>query len=108
MLSRDKRLNLNTSFRWVRGGRSAEDQFTKIFTRVGDNTQPLVGISTSAKVFKKAVDRNRARRLISRCIELFYNKIPNNLNIVILPKDKVLDAGLEDLYASLKSLVGVK
>ncbi len=47
---------------------------------------PRVGIAGSSKTFKKATERNRARRLASRAFETLYAKLPNTINIVALPK----------------------
>lgn len=107
MLSKDKRLNLKKDFKWVASGKKMETQYLKIFTRTGDNQSPRVGIANSSKVFKNATDRNRARRIVSAALESLYERLPNNINIVVLPKQGVIEVKsglvLLDLEETLKN-----
>jgi len=113
MLSKGKRLNLKTDFKWVaagspRGeaGKKTETRFAKLFIKTGDNTFPRIGIAVSSKSFKKANERNRARRLVSSVFEALYSSLPSSINIVVLPKSGVLEVKssevLQDLEAALK------
>lgn len=108
MLSKDKRLNLKTDFKWVAAGKSLDTKFLKLFIRLGDNSLPRVGIATSSKNFKKAHERNRARRVVSACFETIYSQLPERINIIALPKSNVLEVKsgdvLMDLEAGLKKL----
>lgn len=103
MLSKDKRLNLKTDFKWVASGKSLDTKFAKLFLRLGENQSPRVGIALSSKNFKKAVDRNRAKRLISSCFESLYNQLPANINIVALPKAEALTVKSGDILLELES-----
>ncbi len=103
MLSKDKRLNLKKDFKWVAsGGKSIDTKFTKLFVRIGDNSQAKVGIAVSAKNFKKANDRNRARRLASAAFESLYLSLPKNVNIVALPKAIVTGVKTGDVLLDLE------
>jgi ribonuclease P protein component len=101
MLPKDKRLNLKTDFKWVVSGKSLETKFIKLFSKVGQNQFPKIGIATSSKVFKRAVDRNRARRLTSSALEKLYPKLANNINIVALPKAAILGVKSDEVFKSL-------
>ncbi len=90
MLPKPQRLNLKKDFKWVASGKSLDTKFAKLFLRVGDNTSPRIGIASSSKTFKKATERNRARRLVSAAFESLYNKLPPTINIMVLPKAGVL------------------
>lgn len=90
MLPKSQRLNLKKDFKWVASGKPLDTKFAKLFLRVGENTFPRVGIASSSKTFKKANERNRARRLISAAFESLYNKLPPAINIVVFPKAGVL------------------
>lgn len=108
MLPRESRLNLKKDFRWVAAGQRAENGLAKIFFRFGDNPLPRIGIATSKANFKKAVERNRARRVISKGFEDLYNFLPPGLNIVILPKVDVLKLKSEGVTEVLKKSLAEK
>lgn len=105
MLPRKKRLNLKKDFSWVASGKKLGNETVKIFFRFGDNDQPKVGIATSKAVFKKASERNRARRLISKGFEALYNTLPEKINIVAMPKEDILKVDSEEVTRSLKELL---
>lgn len=65
---------------------------------------PLVGISLSKKYFQGAVERNKARRLVSRAIEVLYPNLPKGLNLIIMPKTKVLSASIDEIVGELKNV----
>ncbi len=90
MLPKTRRLNLKTDFKWVASGEKIETRFTKLFIKYGENTFPRIGIAVSSKIFKKATDRNRAKRLISQAIQTIYPQLPTSINIVALPKSGVI------------------
>lgn len=91
MLPTNQRLNLKKDFKWVAAGKKIDSKFAKLFIRVGDNQFPRIGIAVSSSIFKKATERNRARRVTSSAFEVLYQRLPNNINIVALPKRRVLE-----------------
>lgn len=91
MLSKDKRLNLKTDFKWAVSGKVIDTKFAKLYIRVGENTTARIGIASSSKTFKKATDRNRARRLISEAFQSTFSSLPPTINILALPKVGILD-----------------
>lgn len=107
MLPKQNRLNLKTDFKWVASGKKVDTKFLTLFIRMGDNEVSKVGIANSSKVFKKAHDRNRARRITASVFEVLYAKLPNNVNIVALPKAGIVEVKsvmvLLDLEESLKN-----
>ncbi|MCR4305559.1 MAG: ribonuclease P protein component, partial [Candidatus Daviesbacteria bacterium] len=90
MLSKDRRLNLKTDFKWVASGKKLETKYLKLFIKPGDNEIPRIGIAISGKTFKKAVERNRARRLTSSAFETLFPSLPKGINILVLPKAGVI------------------
>lgn len=106
MLPKHQRLNLKKDFKWVSSGQKIDTKYLKLFIKKGDNKQPRVGIATSSKSFKKAVYRNRAKRVVSAVFETLYSRLPPTINIVALPKagvDKVKSPDvLLDLEEKLK------
>lgn len=113
MLPKEKRLNLNKDFKWVASGTKIENNLVKLFyksssnpsTNSGQVNQPKIGISLSKKTFKKAVERNRARRLVSKSLENLYNKLPKGINIVVLPKEEVLKVSSDELTKSINEIL---
>ena len=105
MLPKSQRLNLKKDFKWVASGRKLETKYLKLFIKLGENEKPRIGIALSSKNFKKATDRNRAKRVTAQAFQSIYSTLPNNINIVALPKIGVLDVKsgevLSDLEATL-------
>lgn len=71
-------------FKRVAAGKKLEGKFLKLFI-LKTGLQPKVGIALSSQDFKKAYQRNRARRLISKAFETLYTFLPQ-ADIVALPK----------------------
>ena len=101
MLAKQFRLNLKKNFKWVATGKKLETKFLKLFVRVGDNQVAKVGIATSSKDLKKAHLRNRARRMASAAFESIYLSLPENINIVALPKTGILEVKSSDVLLDL-------
>lgn len=106
MLPKSQRLNLERDFKRAASGRKLETNLLKLFVKFGDNSLPKIGIAVSSKYFKKATERNRARRLLSQAFQSIYCKLPTTINIVALPKQRILEVKsaevLEDLERILK------
>lgn len=105
MLPSKRRLNLKKDFRWVAAGGKLGNNYLNLFFRFGDNSEPKVGITVSKNTFKKAVERNRARRLVSKGFEELYSQLPSGINIIAFPKEEVLGARSEEISRSLKELI---
>jgi ribonuclease P protein component len=102
MLQKSNRLNLKTDFKWIRMGKEINTRFCRMCIRLGDNTSARLGIASSSKTFPKAVDRNRARRVISAAFEVLYSDLPENLNILALPKLAILDVKSGDVLIEIE------
>lgn len=103
MLPKSKRLNLSKDFKWVISGKKLETKYLKLFVKMGDNQIPRIGIAVSGKSFKKATQRNRAKRVVSAAFEALYSSLPSTINIVALPKKEVLDVKSGDVLLDLES-----
>lgn len=97
MLSKPQRLNLKTEFRWVASGKTYTSKNFKFFYRKGENQEPKIGVSISSSQFKKAADRNKAKRVCFEISRIHYNQLPKNLNLVIMPRAQVLDLTQQEL-----------
>ncbi len=105
MLPKSKRLNLKTDFKRLISGKFIDSKYAKLYIKLENNEFPKVGIATSSKIFKKAVERNRARRLISSAIEPLYKKLPQNINILVLPKISILSVKSGDILLNLEEIL---
>lgn len=105
MLPRSNRLNLKTDFKWTAAGKRIDTKFVKLFLKLGDNSSPRLGIAVSGKIFKKAVERNRAKRVVSAVFEALFQNLPEKINILALPKHNVLEVKSEKLLLDLKAVL---
>ena len=102
MLPKPKRLNLKKDFKWVAAGKKLETKYLKIFVKLGDNEMPRIGIAVSSKSFQKATERNRVKRIVSAAFEVLYPRLPQNINIVALPKTAVSKVKSSDVFLDLE------
>lgn len=105
MLPIAKRLNLKKDFKWVASGKKIESKFAKLFIKMGENSSPRIGIATSGKVFKKATDRNRAKRLLSQAFQSTFYQLPTTINIVALPKSGVINVKSDEVLAEIEEVL---
>lgn len=105
MLPKFVRVNLKRDFKWVASGQKMENGNLKLFLKLGENIKPKVGISLSKAVFKKAVERNRAKRLMAEAFQRLYLKLPVNSNIVALPKKSLVALKSDELQSILEDLL---
>lgn len=105
MLPKSKRLNLKKDFKWVVAGQKIGNDLLQLYIRQGDNIQPKVGIALNKSNFKKATERNRARRLVSTGFESLYKLLPGNINIVAMPRPGVLELTSSEVADTLKELL---
>lgn len=102
MLKKSHRLNLKEDFKWVASGKKLETQNLKLFIKNGENEQPRIGVAISSKNFKKATDRNRAKRLVFQAFQSILHKLPPTINIIALPKKGVLSVKSSELEKELE------
>ncbi len=104
MLPKYQRLNLKKDFKWVASGRKLETQNLKLFVKLGENINPRIGIAVSSKNFKKAHERNRAKRLVYQAFQSIIRLLPPAINIIALPKTSVIGVKSSDLGKELESI----
>lgn len=97
MLPKNKRLNLRTNFSWIVKGKKTETKHFRVFFRIGTNTHPLVGVAIKTSFFKKAYERNLAKRIALTVLGIIYDKLPNAQNLVIMPKERLDEVSVEAL-----------
>lgn len=84
------------------GGARVSGRFMTVFLAGNAAGWPRLGIAATRKL-GGAVQRNRAKRLVR---EMFrHNKPETALDIVVIPRPELLDAGFEDLQAEFRGLL---
>lgn len=84
------------------GGARVSGRFMTVFLAGNAAGWPRLGIAATRKL-GGAVQRNRAKRLVR---EMFrHNKPQTALDIVVIPRPELLDAGFEDLQAEFRGLL---
>lgn len=102
MLPKEKRLNLKKDFKKVSSGKKLETKYLRIFWVMGSDELSKVGMAISSSTFKRAHDRNRAKRLTSAAFEAIHSRLPKGINIVALPKSSILDVKSQDVLLDLE------
>lgn len=97
MLPKSQRLNLKINFRWVASGQSHTSKNFKLFYRFGKNPAPKIGVSVASAQFKKSTERNKAKRVCFDLAKRHLDKLHKGVNLVIMPRARVLDLSPEDL-----------
>ena len=64
-------------------------------------TGTRLGVIVGKAVSKKAVERNRIRRRTREAFRRVYPNIGNNIDIIIIPTQKVLKAPFADIVKSI-------
>lgn len=105
MLPKFQRLNLKKDFKRVAEGAKLNTKYLKLFIKKGDNTSPRIGIAVSGKSFKKAHQRNRAKRLVAQAFQSFVYRLPSTVNIVALPKPTILSVKSNDVLLDLEKVL---
>lgn len=100
MFKKENRLSTNFEFNITRKyGKKIIGQYFVGFVLLPKNYDgpTKVGIVVSNKVHKKAVKRNRLKRLYREAVKSNLNKFPNNYWIVIQPRSLSLDKKYEEI-----------
>lgn len=104
MLPKLNRLNLKFQFKEVITGKKISAKFGNIYLQYGENQQPKVGVALTTRVFKKAHDRNRAKRVIFTAFEKMLARLPANINILVVPNLRVLKVKSEELLKEYENI----
>ena len=104
MLPKSKRLNLSKDFRFVAAGVKVSTANFRVMYRFSGEAEPLVGVALSKQNFKRAVDRNRAKRLSFEVLGKIYPSLKDGLNLVIMPKAQIFSSDIEELTKELKKI----
>ncbi len=111
MLPEKNRLQTNFDFRRLKkkGKAIQTSYFTLLYYQPKISTKskcpPRFGFIASKKFDKKAVVRNRARRLLRETIRYHLPKIKNNYDIVLIAKHAIKNASFQEVNASFNKIL---
>ena len=78
--------------------------FGWLFNKENDDLKKF-GFIVSKKISKKAVDRNKIRRILSEIVRKNLNKFENGTRLVFLTKQKILDKKIEEVEEEVKKFL---
>lgn len=97
-------LNENYLFRRMyRSGKSAVDAYIAVYYKRNRLQVNRLGITATKKI-GKAVERNRARRIIKEAYRLCEDELPRRTDYVIVARRKAVFAKTQDIQHSLRRL----
>lgn len=106
MLPKNHRLNLAHSFRSLkRDSRAIQTPFFTILYRVNQTQeQAKIGFVVSNKI-GKAVERNRARRLLREVVQNNLEKVPKGLEMVLVAKQGAPGSNYEKIELDFNKIL---
>lgn len=105
MLPKLNRLNLKFQFKEIITGKKVSSKFGNIYLKYGENQEPKVGVALTTKVFKKAHERNQAKRVVLAAFEKILPELPANINILVVPNFRVLKVKSEELLKEYENII---
>ncbi len=106
MLSKKRRIKKKKEFEDVfkKGDKFASALFT---IRVQKNTLSFsrFAFASPSKVFRKAVERNRARRIMRGLVEELFESIKEGLDIIFIAKRDIIKASHEEAKKDMEEII---
>lgn len=107
MLKKENRISLNKDFdRTFKSGKSFYGKNLKIKVADNDLEKTRLGILISAKVSKRAVIRNKFRRLLREIIKKELTNLSKGKDLVIVVFSEILDKNKQEIEQEL--ITGLK
>lgn len=107
-LAKDYRLKGKKEFNRVKGkGKLTEGPFFSLLVLdKQEKNGPKFGFIVSKKIDKRAVERNRIRRLLARAAREILPEARKDVRVIFLVKKRIKEAGLNEVLESLRRKLG--
>lgn len=99
-----EKLNQNYLFRRLYRGKSRVTPYFAVYTAKNRKSINRLGITTTKKI-GNAVQRNRARRVITEAYRLLEDHIPVGMDIVIVARKRAVCTKMQPLMKSLEDVL---
>ncbi len=86
------------------GGRSHASRCMVMWLRPTDGELGQVGFVATKRIFPRAVDRNRVRRLLREAYRLNQHHLPPKVDIILLARKPIIVASGSEVAAAFRSL----
>lgn len=86
--------------------RSYTGRLMVLWLREGEGASLRLGVVTSKKVSNRAVDRNRARRLVREAFRQHRDELCGDFDVVIIARRKIREATAAEVESELLWLAG--
>lgn len=91
--------------RAYREGSRARGESLLVVVVENGTAETRLGLSVGRAIQRRAVRRNRVRRVFREAFRLTRHELPRGLDVVMIPARKGLDPRLEEVRAELRRLV---
>lgn len=106
VLKRENRIRLKKEFAETRNkGRVLYSPLFGFLTHKENNDQKKFGFIVSKKISKRAVDRNRIRRLLSTVVQKHLEKFEKGIRIIFLTKKEILGKSLIEIEKEVEKFI---
>lgn len=106
MLKKENRIRSKKEFAEIKiEGRVLYSPLFGFLSYKKDDEQKKFGFIISKKISKKAVDRNRIRRLLSTVVQKHFDKFEKGIRVVFLTKQEILGKSLIEVEKEVLKLI---
>jgi ribonuclease P protein component len=104
VFTNQQKLNQPSEFKWVFSKPVvSSDSFFRVLARVGQGKNSRLGMAVSRQVDRKAVVRNRIKRVIRESFRKRFSGTDKRLDIIVLPRRETATTCNTELFRSLQS-----
>lgn len=106
MLKRENRIRLKKEFTEVKNkGRILYSPLFGFLTYKENDDQKKFGFIVSKKISKRAVDRNKIRRILSEVVRENLERFENGTRIIFLTKKEILGKKYDEVEKEIKRII---
>lgn len=106
MFSKKNRLKKRDEFNLTfKKGKTFKNRFLKVKVKKVKNEEKKIGFVAPVKIFKKAVERNKVKRMLREAFKPFLEKIPEGNYIILIAKKGIEKKELEEIEREINKIL---